>query len=246
MRQILDRGTAFTAVLASNDESAIGAMAALEDAGVFVPRDVAVIGFDDRLEASAQSPALTTVRHPMFELGYRALTLLLEYVNGSADERRIIRVPTRFIIRESCGCLPGTPDRARSRVLVTSTGLSSGHRQSLTRDRLMDMMSQAVCADMHRLSADEARHLCQNLTRALVSSLEQDDLGVLLQVLQQIIHRTISLGGEIGERFALQPRQRDQTECRQEQHQQIAGGGMTGEEGDHRCTSPVTCSSSRC
>lgn len=59
MQRILASGVPFTAVLASNDESAIGAMTALREAGLRVPQDMAVIGFDDRLEASAQMPPLT-------------------------------------------------------------------------------------------------------------------------------------------------------------------------------------------
>ncbi|MBN1580614.1 MAG: substrate-binding domain-containing protein [Anaerolineae bacterium] len=196
MQQILGKGTPFTAVLASNDESAIGAMAALRDANILVPQDVAVIGFDDRLEASAQSPPLTTVRHPMFELGYRALTLLLEYLDGTTDGQRIVRVPTRFIVRESCGCLPGTSDRAGSPTLINRAGFDRKHRQKTPEGRLVETMVQAVSAEMHRLSADEAYHLCQRITQALISSLKQDDLDILLEVMQQILRHTISLGSD--------------------------------------------------
>ena len=78
MRRMLQSGVDFTAVLASNDESAIGVMRALADVGRRVPRDVAVIGFDDVLYAKGQTPPLTTVRHPAFELGYRAVEILLD------------------------------------------------------------------------------------------------------------------------------------------------------------------------
>jgi DNA-binding LacI/PurR family transcriptional regulator len=56
MRQILNSGVSFTAVLASNDESAIGAMTALRGAGLRIPQDMAVVGFDDSLEAVTQTP----------------------------------------------------------------------------------------------------------------------------------------------------------------------------------------------
>lgn len=59
MQQILATGAPFTAVLASNDESALGAMQALAEIGIRVPQDVAVIGFDDRPESAVQKPALT-------------------------------------------------------------------------------------------------------------------------------------------------------------------------------------------
>src|SRR6266540_3826383 len=59
MRQILDAGVPFTAVLASNDESAIGAMSVLKTAGLRIPQDVAIIGIDDTFEAITQVPPLT-------------------------------------------------------------------------------------------------------------------------------------------------------------------------------------------
>ena len=76
MRAILARGRAFTAVVASNDLSAIGAMRALAEAGRDVPGDVAVVGFDDHLMASAHVPPLTSVRYPLAEAGRRAVELL--------------------------------------------------------------------------------------------------------------------------------------------------------------------------
>lgn len=63
-RQILASGAPFTAVLASNDESALGAIQALKEAGRQIPQDVAVIGFDDRPESAVQKPALSSVRIP--------------------------------------------------------------------------------------------------------------------------------------------------------------------------------------
>src|SRR6266545_3597313 len=82
MRHMLEAGIDFTAVLTSNDESAIGVLRALADAALRVPQDVAVIGFDDVLYAKGQSPPLTTIRHPTFELGYRAVELLIDYITG--------------------------------------------------------------------------------------------------------------------------------------------------------------------
>jgi hypothetical protein len=63
MQRILASGARFTAVLASNDYSCFGAVEALKEAGKRIPQDVAVIGFDDILDAKAHAPPLTTVRH---------------------------------------------------------------------------------------------------------------------------------------------------------------------------------------
>lgn len=71
----------FTAVFAANDLMALGAVAALEDAGLRVPDDVSVAGFDDIMLASRVHPRLTTVHQPAYDIGRTAGTQLLSYVH---------------------------------------------------------------------------------------------------------------------------------------------------------------------
>lgn len=104
MGEILSGSTPFTAVLASNDESALGAMQALREAGRNVPRDVAVIGFDDRPESMLQQPALSSVAVPLFEMGFLAVQQLVRQIQGQTLSVETVRVPTRLVVRESCGC----------------------------------------------------------------------------------------------------------------------------------------------
>jgi len=104
MRQIMDTGAAFTAVLASNDESALGAVQALHEAGRQVPQDVAIIGFDDRPESAVREPALSSVAAPLFEMGYRAAEQLLRQIQGEPPPIEPIKVATHLMPRASCGC----------------------------------------------------------------------------------------------------------------------------------------------
>lgn len=104
MRQILETGRPFTAVVASNDRSAMGAITALQESGRRVPEDIAVIGFDDVLEAKAFTPPLTTIRNDSFLLGYRAAAWLLEMIQGSKSQDERIKIPAPLVIRRSCGC----------------------------------------------------------------------------------------------------------------------------------------------
>src|SRR5512143_2893831 len=106
MQRILARNVPFTAVLASNDLSGLGAVEVLRAAGRRVPEDVAVIGFDDILDARSHLPPLTTVRHPTFALGYEAVLSLLATIAGQQTDEVHTRVPTRLVIRQSCGCRP--------------------------------------------------------------------------------------------------------------------------------------------
>ena len=91
-----------TAVFAANDAMAIGALRALREAGLDVPGDVAVAGFDDVPVARYVTPALTSVHVPIDEMGARAVDAVLDAVRTSAAPPRLT-LPTRLVVRESCG-----------------------------------------------------------------------------------------------------------------------------------------------
>lgn len=106
VRQILaaPRGELPDAIVCANDQMAIGAMRELRAAGIRVPADVAIAGFDDIHHGALLAPPLTTVHQPMRLLGERACALLLERIADPALPRRVERLPTRLVVRESCGC----------------------------------------------------------------------------------------------------------------------------------------------
>lgn len=94
-------GLEFDAVFAHNDPSAAGVLAALHEAGLRVPQDVAVVGFDDVEMASYTYPALTTIRQPMREMGEAAARLLLDHVRGSPEAAPSCIIPTSLVVRGS-------------------------------------------------------------------------------------------------------------------------------------------------
>ncbi len=117
VERALDQGRVFSAVLAMSDAMAIGAMRALRDRGLEIPRDVSVVGFDDIDLAQHVDPPLTTVHQPIRRKGEEAVRLLLTVVErrGQAQpEHR--RLETRLIVRGSTGPLrrpgEGAADRA--------------------------------------------------------------------------------------------------------------------------------------
>jgi LacI family transcriptional regulator len=103
MIEVLDRGRDVDCVFAVNDVMALGAMAALRDRGVALPSGMAVAGFDDIVTLRDVTPALTTVRLPLEDLGAWALQLVLE---PSTDQPRIRRVRGEVVIRESTPVRP--------------------------------------------------------------------------------------------------------------------------------------------
>ena len=92
------------AIVCGNDQMAIGAMRELQTAGVRVPADVAVVGFDDIPLSALLTPPLTTVRQPIRLLGQRACSRLLQRIGDPTLPPRVERLPTELIVRESCGC----------------------------------------------------------------------------------------------------------------------------------------------
>ena len=104
-RQLLERAAwPCTAVVAGTDRNAVGVMEVLRAAGVRVPEDVVVVGFDDLTVAELADPPLTTLRTRFDELGRLAARLLLDEISGSAVPRTAHRVPVALIRRRSCGC----------------------------------------------------------------------------------------------------------------------------------------------
>jgi len=113
IRLLLDeRRTSFEAVVAANDNMALGALEALQDRGRQVPKDVAVIGFDDIPETRFITPPLTTIRQPLYEQGRRAAQLVLGALRGELPPEQV-SLPTELIARRSCGCPIAAPATSR-------------------------------------------------------------------------------------------------------------------------------------
>jgi diguanylate cyclase (GGDEF)-like protein/PAS domain S-box-containing protein len=106
--QILAGGLRSTATMAATDGNAIGLIRALTAGGLEIPRDQAVIGFDDVDEAAFMRPALSTVRQDFAAIGALAARLLLDKIAGVVIADGHHEVPAQFIARESCGCTAAT------------------------------------------------------------------------------------------------------------------------------------------
>jgi LacI family transcriptional regulator len=116
-KKLLTSRKPFTALFAFNDISAMGAIRALREAGLRIPHDVSVVGFDDIQSAAYQNPGLTTVRQPLKEMGRRAAETLLRRIrkahpNAQGGE---MMVEPELIIRETtCALTHGAPSRSRN------------------------------------------------------------------------------------------------------------------------------------
>lgn len=98
---LIERGERFDAIVAASDLIAIGAIHALQDAGLNVPGDVSVVGFDDIPAASLVNPPLTTVAQDTWQAGEVLVKTLLQLVRGEPVESTML--PARLVVRRSCG-----------------------------------------------------------------------------------------------------------------------------------------------
>lgn len=109
-RELLGRGLPFDGLFGASDLIAIGAMRALAEAGLRVPEDVSVIGFDDIPAARFSTPPLTTVYQDTKRAGELLVETLMKLVRG--EPATSIRLPTALVVRKSCGA--AAPDKADS------------------------------------------------------------------------------------------------------------------------------------
>jgi LacI family transcriptional regulator len=111
MRHLLALAEPPTAVVAASDMMAVGAIKAIEDAGLRCPDDIAVVGFDDIQLAELVSPALTTVRQDKRGLGAAAARSLVQLIDDAGAAPHVSVLPVELVVRQSCGAAKGVAPR---------------------------------------------------------------------------------------------------------------------------------------
>lgn len=114
MKNLLARAGDLTAVFAETDELAIGAIRALYEAGLSVPRDLSIVGFDDIDICAYLSPGLTTVRQPIREMGRRTAEMMSRLIAGEREDEGSIIFGSELVVRESTGAPVSARSRPRS------------------------------------------------------------------------------------------------------------------------------------
>ena len=179
MQQILDSGAPFTGLIASNDLSCLGAIQCLEEAGRVISDDVAVIGFDDILDARSLSPSLTTIRHPTFTLGYQSVATLLDHIFNREQRASRVVVSPRLIIRQSCGCPP------------TGMGLLFSFSDSLEPvlklNDLAHAMAKASLIEARNSLLEDLQGQCKPFLEKFLESLRLRDAGPILSEIQRVL-----------------------------------------------------------
>lgn len=167
------RGTDFDAIMAGNDSMALGALRALERAGVRVPENLSLVGFDDVEAAWSSSPPLSTVRQPFNELASTALDVVLS--EGPHPQGELHTVTGELVLRRSCGCVSRAVERAGAPV------------QGSTTQSLEHAAGVAVSvAERWLLRAGAMPHHASELVAALVNP-SPESRGVFFSLLERTI-----------------------------------------------------------
>ena len=103
MKKWLNSQNPPTAVFAANDEMAIGAMKAALESGKRIPKDIAIVGFDNIKFSSVFEPSLTTIAQPFFEMGVKSMNLLIQQINQGPILDKHFVLESELVIRQSCG-----------------------------------------------------------------------------------------------------------------------------------------------
>jgi LacI family transcriptional regulator len=98
-----------TAIFSANDESAFGVLEATREAGLRIPDDLSVVGFDNIPESAYSTPPLTTVDQSIEQMGYLAARLLVRLISEGEVENSTYALPTRLVVRESCTVKQNNP-----------------------------------------------------------------------------------------------------------------------------------------
>ena len=119
-KQLLKTSQRFTALMAFNDLSAIGAINAFRDSGKRIPEDISVVGFDDIQAATIVQPTLTTIRQPLTRMGVLAATEVLALIEKARMEPRRIFIKPELVIRQSTVSCPQGNHKRNSKVRPTT------------------------------------------------------------------------------------------------------------------------------
>lgn len=189
------RASELDAIVAANDNMAIGALETLQARGIRVPQDVAVVGFDDIEYTRAITPPLTSVRQPLYEQGRQATEMLLALLEGRETPEEL-SLDTELVVRQSCGCPSQAMQQAAlgpSALVPAGVAVPASVADALSSQREQILASMRSTMQEHSDSIDREQE--ERLLTALCDELgERAPTGTFLSVLGEALHQTASSG----------------------------------------------------
>ncbi len=170
------------AIVAVNDDMAYGAIKAIQESNLSVPYDIAVVGFDDQLQSRHFSPSLSTVKMPIFQLGFKAVGILNDLFNNKPVEE-IITLSTEPIIRESCGCIISSQPELDS--IGAAPVMKIRDKKHPERQKISDFLYEGLREQNAGFSDDEIHHF----TGLFISSVREKNPGSLINYFSMLMNK---------------------------------------------------------
>lgn len=194
MQTLLDEGQLrpgidFQAVVAVSDLLALGALKALQDRGVQVPGNVALVGFNDSVDGRLTTPPLTSVSLPFYEQGQRAVEELCTLLAGEQPPEQI-SLPSRLVVRQSCGC----PSQAVMQAAAGQTQISGEPQRSALAQIRDELLAHAA-----QIGGGNARNreAVIGLFDAFQAEFVDGRNGVFLPALAQALKETMTFESDL-------------------------------------------------
>ncbi|TET54098.1 MAG: LacI family transcriptional regulator, partial [Anaerolineales bacterium] len=190
-----ERQVDFEAVAGGDDCMALGALEALQGRGVRVPHDVLVAGFDDTEESRAAVPSLTTARQPTRELGRQATEMLLALLAGEKAPEQVV-LPTRLIVRQSCGCMDPAVVQATAAAVADRSGRVASRKKLQT---VLTGKREELVAEMVQETGDceEASRWAEQVLDGFAAAMAGEAPGVFLRELVEVLQQVAAAGSEV-------------------------------------------------
>jgi DNA-binding LacI/PurR family transcriptional regulator/signal transduction histidine kinase len=190
IQTLLDkRKVLFDAVIALNDEMAIGAMSELQKRKIHVPSRIAIVGFDDDKVAKFYSPPITTVRQPLYEQGKKALETVLAVIRGEKVPEKIY-LDSELKIRQSCGCMGKGIIQVRSNELANQIG---DCKTLYERDeqKLIEQVRKAIAYFLPQHASFTSSELAEDYVHTFWQALVNKKGELFLHVFNAIVYRVM-------------------------------------------------------
>jgi len=184
------RQVQFDAIVGANDQFARGAIDALQARDIYVPDQVAVVGFDNEEYSPYLTPPLTTVSLRSYDMGRQGLEMLLAMIEGEDVPPEVI-LPKKLIIRRSCGCL--NPIVAQAAAGPVTISKSSTKLTKAQQDHILAEMKEAAPAIVEEAS----QMWIEQLLAVFAAELAGDAPGTFLSTLDRILRRVVAVDGQI-------------------------------------------------
>jgi PAS domain S-box-containing protein len=183
MQELLARDVPIDAVIAANDYMALGAWQVLEEVGIKVPEEIAIVGFDNIDSSRHPQHPLTTIDQPIYKRARLAALALLDLLQDKLVSSEIV-VPTELVIRQSCGCR-----------------IEETYKYKINKDDKPEKIEpEQVIAGMvqaaHPIPTLRARSWCQDLYHSFMHDLTEPQTQTFLPALHEILEESVYFGGD--------------------------------------------------